>query len=177
MLEFMYRGDYIVHVDEIQYLDKPEHIRPFPIKSEPEVSEEEEAESDPGSYHDPTRHRTRNLRAVFHAQMYSVGDYFQIRRLQSLAYEEFYREFTPVAFTRYADRQEAFYIAVSEVYNSKPPSNPGLRLAVVKKTVGKLCCWKRAENTLLNRETLRSVPEFAIDVSVEALDWLNAAGE
>lgn len=135
MLELMYRGDYVVHVDEIQCLDKPEHMRPFAIKGEPEVSEKEEAESDPGSYHDSTTHRTRNLRAIFHAQMYSVGDYFQILRLQSWTFEEFYRELTPVAFTRYSEGQEAFCMAVSEVYNSTPPSNPGLRRVLVKKTV------------------------------------------
>lgn len=178
MLKLMYRGDYVVHVDEIQYLDKPEHMRPFAIKSEPEVSEEEEeAERDPGSYYDSTTHRTRNLRAIFHAQMYSVGDYFQILRLQSWAFEEFYREFTPVAFACYSEGQKAFCMAVSEVYNSTPPSNPGLRRVVVKKTVEKLCCQGRAENPILNRETLRRVTEFAIDVCVEALDWLNTADE
>ncbi|OJJ87968.1 BTB/POZ domain-containing protein, partial [Aspergillus glaucus CBS 516.65] len=64
-------------------------------------------------------------RAAFHAQMYGVGDYFQIPGLKTAAQRYFTSAFS------FLLNRDAFCTAVSEVYNSTLESDRGLRDIVV----------------------------------------------
>lgn len=101
--------------------------------------------------------------AAFHAQMYGVGDYFQIPGLKTAAQRYFTSAFP------YLWNDEAFCTAVSEVYSSTPESDRGLRDIVVQTVINN----HRHESVLkLNRDMLKQVPEFSYDFGVAVLKYL-----
>lgn len=64
--------------------------------------------------------------AIFHAQMYGVGDCFQSRRLKFIAEQSFSDTFRQIKTV------EAFTVAVEVIYNTTPESDKGLRKIVVQ---------------------------------------------
>lgn len=102
-------------------------------------------------------------RAAFHAQMYGVGDYFQIPGLKTAAQRYFTSAFS------FLLNRDAFCTAVSEVYNSTPESDRGLRDIVVQTTISNN---KEGWGPRLNRDMLKQVPEFSYDFGVAVLEYL-----
>lgn len=90
---------------------------------------------------------------VFHAEMYSLTDYFQLKGLQILAKESFYSMFKTVT-------SKGLTLVIRVGYGVTPESGP-LQLWVVYKIF-------RSERVVL-REMLTQVLELAIDLCGAAL--------
>lgn len=91
--------------------------------------------------------------AIFHAEMYNLADYFQLKSLRTLTKENFHSMFKTVS-------SQGLTPVIDAVYSVTPDSDP-LRFLVVYRIL-------RSERVLL-RETLTGVPEFAIDLCGAAL--------
>lgn len=91
--------------------------------------------------------------AIFHAEMYNLADYFQLKSLRTLTKENFHSMFKTVS-------SQGLTPVIDAVYSVTPESDP-LRFLVVYRIL-------RSERVLL-RETLTGVPEFAIDLCGAAL--------
>lgn len=92
--------------------------------------------------------------AIFHAQMYGVGDYFQSRRLKFIAEQSFSDIF------RQIKTLEAFTAAVGIVYSTTPESGRGMRIIVIQNMM---------DNDKGFDKVIGEVPGFATDLLISAL--------
>lgn len=163
MLQYLYMEDYALEDQDVaaylQYLSSTEYpVDPTAILESKQSTEEyrKRISSDDGE----------ECVARFHAQMYSVGDYFQIPGLKTTA-QRYFRVALGCVWSRYA-----FYVTVDEVYTSTPASDRGLR-DIVGELVMKNPQWVRGGlKPMLYDGLLRDVPEFAIDLCLDSVDVL-----
>lgn len=92
--------------------------------------------------------------AIFHAQMYGVGDYFQSRRLKFIAEQSFSDIF------RQIKTLGAFTAAVGIVYSTTPESGRGMRIIVIQNMM---------DNDKGFDKVIGEVPGFATDLLISAL--------
>lgn len=92
--------------------------------------------------------------AIFHAQMYGVGDCFQSRRLKFIAEQSFSDTFRQIKTV------EAFTAAVEVIYSTTPESDRGLRKIVVQNMM---------DNNKGFDKVIGEVPKFATDLLISAL--------
>lgn len=92
--------------------------------------------------------------AIFHAQMYGVGDNFQSRRLKFIAEQSFSDIF------RQIKTLEAFTAAVGIVYSTTPEPGRGMRIIVIQNMM---------DNDKGFDKVIGEVPGFATDLLISAL--------
>ncbi|ODM14641.1 hypothetical protein SI65_09986 [Aspergillus cristatus] len=114
MLQYLYTAEYYIETCDLVYLVDKTTTFPSGPDTKHLKADREETDDNP-----------RYL-ATFHAQMYSVGDYFQIPGLKKASMRYFYYAFGKV------ESQVGFMEAVTEVYSSTPASDRGLRDIVVE---------------------------------------------
>ena len=161
MLQYLYMNDYALEDQDVaaylQYLFSTE----FPVDSEQSTDHQVRLSND----------EDQQCLARFHAQMYSVGDYFQIPRLKATAQRYFRAAFESVR-SRYA-----FYVTVEGVYSSTPASDRELREMVIKLVIDYPQRVRGGDEPMLYDGLLRDVPEFAIDICLAFADIMHILHE
>ena len=156
MLQYLYMDDYALEDQEVAAYLQCLLSTEFPVNSRQSTDHREGLSND----------EDQGCLARFHAQMYSVGDYFQIPGLKATAQRYFRAVFASLQ-SRYA-----FYVTVEAVYSSTPASDRGLRDMVVK-MVTRCPEWVRGgDEPMLYDGLLRDVPEFAIDLCLDSVEML-----
>lgn len=155
MLQYLYMEDYALEDQDVaaylQYLFSTE----FPVNSEQSTDNRERSNDE-----------DQECLARFHAQMYSVGDYFQIPGLKVTAQRYFHTALDSIR-SRYA-----FYVAVEGVYSSTPSSDRGLRDMVVNLVMNYPLRTRGGDEPMLYDGLLRDVLGLAIDLSLEFVDMM-----
>lgn len=156
MLQYLYMEDYALEDQDVaaylQYLFSTE----FPVDSDESTDPQERLSSD----------EDQECLARFHAQIYSIGDYFQISGLKATA-QRYFGDALKCVRSRYA-----FYVTVEGVYSSTPASDRGLRDMVVKFVMRNPQRMRSGDEPMLYHGLLRDVPEFAIDLSLDFMDTM-----
>ncbi|OGM39578.1 hypothetical protein ABOM_011759 [Aspergillus bombycis] len=166
-LEFLYTGDYT-------YDGSPNTQAFLNSKNSSECSPQTgadldfELDGDVGPYPRPPRKTStakfQSCQAVFHAQMYAQGDYFQINGLKTKARQSFENSFLE------NPNRDSFNSSVIEVYSSTEEHDRGLRDLVVQLTTDNLRTLRREEDPIFCDSLLESVPKFMLEVCRSTLD-------
>lgn len=140
LLEYLHRGDYTIDEDDVKNLMN--HTTSSPQRAAVSATFSESCKN--SSEND----MKSECIAIFHTEIYSLADYFQLKSLRTLAKENFHSMFKTVT-------SQGLTPVIDAVYSVMPESDP-LRFWVVYRVL-------RSERVVL-RETLTGVPEFAIDL-------------
>ncbi|KAE8392509.1 hypothetical protein BDV23DRAFT_170833 [Aspergillus alliaceus] len=166
MLEFLYTGDYTYEASNARGSFDSENISG-------ELSHtylDKDLQADTGTevftdiQGETSSANPRTGQAIFHAQMYAQGAYFQIKGLKIRA-KEYFQE----SFMEFPDR-ESFTSAVLEVYGSTEGHDRGLRDLVVQMTTDNLMLLRANGNPILDGTFLEVVPNFMLEICLSALD-------
>ena len=100
--------------------------------------------------------------AIFHAKVYSAGDFYQIPVLKKSAR----RRFKQIAYASSSPTEGAkqCFAAAEEVYSGTPSSDRGLRTILVDVTKKNLKVL--IDHNEANKQVLKELPDFAVDLVV-----------
>ncbi|OXV07290.1 hypothetical protein Egran_04945 [Elaphomyces granulatus] len=159
MLEYLYTLDYTV-CDQLNPVTE-DSTKPCPIQPKP-------ADTDDNLTIVTTDGASSDYDTLsFHILMYSLADRLFIRGLKALAKVNVVRELEQRL------NAECFPSAVTDIYNSTPPHDRGLRDIAVDTTLSHLAELRRKDESgqaALPNSLLKQIPDYTYDLSVSMIN-------